>query len=82
MRTLDIYPQDLKPYVVASSGTRSLYIWNTEEKHIVGILKGHDDVVRSVKFSHDGRLIISAAFDHTIRVWDRERLYQIGRIFD
>lgn len=37
-----------------------------------GYLIGHDDPVYKVAYTPDGRFIVSASFDHTVRVWDRE----------
>ena len=35
-------------------------------------LDGHTSVVRSVSYSHDGKLILSGGQDHTVKVWDAE----------
>lgn len=37
---------------------------------LLGELHGHLDVVTSAHFSHDGRTIVTASTDHTIRLWD------------
>ncbi|ETO06153.1 hypothetical protein RFI_31243 [Reticulomyxa filosa] len=34
------------------------------------VLQGHDEIVRSVRFSADCRKIVSASCDHTVRIWD------------
>ena len=33
-------------------------------------LKGHSDIVSTITFSQDGKLLASGSFDHTIRIWD------------
>lgn len=46
------------------------------------VLSGHADRVRSVRFSPDGRRVVTASYDHTARIWDagtgREILQLIG----
>jgi len=38
----------------------------------VHLLKGHTDQVYSASFSSDGRYLISASLDRTVRIWDYE----------
>ncbi|ETO36630.1 G-protein beta WD-40 repeats containing protein [Reticulomyxa filosa] len=37
---------------------------------LLKILKGHENVIRSVKFSPDGSNIVSSSRDNTVRIWD------------
>lgn len=42
--------------------------------------KGHTNCINSVNYSHDGRFIVSASDDYSVRVWDSEtgeELYKI-----
>ena len=47
-------------------------------QHDNAILRGHTDEVRSVSFSPDGKTIVSASFDHTVRIWDTKSGWQVG----
>jgi WD40 repeat protein len=71
--------------VAASQGYQTTWIASGSEDHTVQLfnynpssetgfkkvdtLKGHSDTVCSVAFSPNGRRLISASADHTIRVW-------------
>ena len=47
-------------------------------QHDNAILRGHTDDVNSAAFSPDGKLIVSASNDKTIRIWDAQTGKQIG----
>jgi WD40 repeat protein/uncharacterized caspase-like protein len=38
--------------------------------HVLGLLRGHSDVVQSLAFSPDGKLLASGSGDEAVRVWD------------
>lgn len=37
---------------------------------VLGLLRGHADVINSLAFSSDGQWLASGSADHTVRVWD------------
>jgi WD40 repeat protein len=47
-----------------------IVVWDAEKGHYQQKLVGHRSVVTSVAFSPDGRLVVSAANDGSIKVWN------------
>ena len=59
------------PEAIAALDTTAR-IWDADTGAEIRQLRGHVDVVDSVKFSADGRELFSAAWDGAIRRWDAE----------
>ena len=55
-------------------------IWDTSTHQNIVRLIGHTDVICSVAFFPDGKQIMSASEDGTIRVWDVELLEDRGKM--
>ena len=49
-----------------------LHLWNAELRCLENVFRGHTDPVKRASFSQDGKHIVSASLDHTIRVWSTE----------
>ncbi len=62
------------PYSVSNEQPRvdySLRLWDATTGRPIGRpLRGHEHDVRSVAFSADGKRVVSASLDDSIRVWD------------
>ncbi|BHF66259.1 Notchless protein 1 [Sparganum proliferum] len=58
--------------LAAGSDDNTLSLWSpeTSKKTLCSRMTGHQGVVNDVKFSPDARLIASASFDHSIKIWD------------
>jgi len=50
--------------------TGQILLWDPGTGQQIGALKGHGKGVTQVAFSHDAKLIASAASDNTIKLWD------------
>ncbi len=59
------------------SAKGDLRLYQVSDWKLLGVLRGHDDVVFSVSFSPDGKKLASASFDHTLGLWDVEQRKQI-----
>ncbi len=57
-------------YSYAANEDSSIYIWNLNSNCLQCALKGHESVIRSISFSHDGYSLVTASNDGTVRIWD------------
>lgn len=57
--------------LVSGSDDFTLFLWNpAEDKKPLARLTGHSALVNEVLFSPDTRLLASASFDKSIKIWD------------
>ncbi|MBL8878686.1 MAG: serine/threonine protein kinase [Phycisphaerales bacterium] len=64
--------------IACGDGSASVVIIDTNSAHEVSRLIGHTDTAMAFAFSTDDRLIVTGAWDNTIRIWEVETGLCIG----
>lgn len=67
--------------LVSGSDDFTLFLWKPEEdKKPVARMTGHQQLVNDVRFSPDARVIASASFDKSIKLWDGRNGKYLGSL--
>jgi WD40 repeat protein len=61
---------DDKYLVTATAVEEKAFIWDIETQQLFKELTGHTGVITGVRFSPDGKYIVTSSADKTARVWD------------
>ena len=63
-------------YGPSTAGEPYVNLWDLNTKKRIKILTGHNDGVKSIDFSDDGKTLISGSRDGTVLVWDIPSIIQ------
>ncbi|CAN7047452.1 hypothetical protein IGI04_025479 [Brassica rapa subsp. trilocularis] len=72
--------------IAGGIGDGSIQIWSLKpgwgSRPDIYVGKAHTDDITSVKFSSDGRIILSRSFDGSLKVWDLRQMKEALKAFD
>lgn len=57
---------------IVSSYYRTIHVWDVPKKKLALSLQGHQDEIRSVAYSSDGKYIVSGSSDTTVCIWNAQ----------
>ena len=52
-------------------------VWSITQRALVGTLMGHQECIKCMKYSWDGKLLFTCSEDKTIRIWSLAKMTAI-----
>ncbi|MDD2721807.1 MAG: hypothetical protein PHH47_10930 [Gallionella sp.] len=65
---------------VAAGCLKGILIWNLADNSAPQVLHGHQGVISAIRFSADGKKLVSGGWDKTVRLWDVASGNQTGEL--
>lgn len=68
-------------FLVSGDEAGIVKVYNIEQNKLVAVLNDHKARINDIEFSRDNKLMATASFDHTVRLWDFTNLDEEPLIF-
>ncbi|RVX19374.1 WD repeat-containing protein 70 [Vitis vinifera] len=72
--------------IVGGIGDGSIQLWNLKpgwgSRPDIHVERGHSDDITGLKFSSDGRILLSRSFDGSLKVWDLRQMKKPLQVFE
>lgn len=72
--------------IAGGIGDGSIQIWNLKpgwgSRPDMHVEKSHADDITALKFSSDGRILLSRSFDDSLKIWDLRQMKEALKVFD
>lgn len=68
------------PVLLAGSADHVAYMWNASKAMFMMAFAGHEDAVTCGSFTGDGKLVVTASMDSSLRIWNPTAGTTIARI--
>jgi hypothetical protein len=64
------FSSDGRHFAASCRGQNHVLLWKIDEPERNRSLTGHTQQIQAIAFSHDGRLLATASWDATVRIWE------------
>src|SRR6516162_7954313 len=63
---------------VTGDGNKALNLWVVTSGRLIGHMQGHTSDIESVQFSPNGRVVVSAGEDNSVKIWSVDNQQELA----
>lgn len=68
--------------VAAGHDNGTVTVWNYQNKQIIREIKTHNNKIRALSFSMDGKYLAVGSYDSTINIYDVDKSFNLVKTFN